>query len=85
MKKNILILCTSIIILSLMAFGFVNRGNPESNQIETSVSENVAINAQAKKKMGNNVFTDFIYDVGPRFAPIKKGDLNKVTSFSDFY
>ncbi|MGY8916405.1 MAG: energy transducer TonB, partial [Flavobacteriales bacterium] len=24
------------------------------------------------------------YDVGPRFGPIKKGDLNKVTSFADF-
>ena len=30
------------------------------------------------------VFDDFIYDVGPRFSPIKKSDLDKAKSMSDF-
>ena len=30
------------------------------------------------------MFTDFIYDVTPRFAPIKKTDIDKATSISDF-
>ena len=84
MKKNILILCTSIIILSLMAFGFVNRGNPESNQIETPVSEDVATYTQAIEKIEKRIFSDFIYDVGPRFRAIKKGDLDNARSFNNF-
>jgi len=67
-----------------MAFGFINRNNSETDQVETTVSENVAINTPVIEKINKRIFSDFIYDVGPRFHVIKKGNLDNVRSFSDF-
>lgn len=84
MKKSILIICSVIVVLSLMAFSFINWSNSESVQLETSVSEEVAINVNPKEKIEKNIFSDFIYDVGPRFSPIKKADIDKAMSITDF-
>ena len=67
-----------------MAFGFINWNDSETDQVETLVSEDVASNTQAKEKIKKRVFSDFIYDVGPRFGPIKKNYLDKAKSFADF-
>ncbi len=85
MKKNILIFCTALIILSLMAFGFINLNDSETDQLITSVSEDVVSNTLVNKKINKRIFSEFIYDVGPRFNPIKKGDLDKAISIDDFF
>jgi len=83
MKKNILIFCAVFTILSLTAFGLINRNLSTINPAEPSVREDIAANMQALEKINNNIFTDFIYDVGPRFNVIKKEDLDNLRSFSD--
>lgn len=84
MKKNILVFCASILILGFIAFGFVHRESSESNKIYIPDNLNLASNQGPSQNMDFRFFADFIYDVGPRFGPIKKGDLNKFTSFADF-
>ena len=84
MKKNILIFCTVLIALSLMAYAFSNEEEKETDQLEVLESQDLASNIEGPEKLKNKIFTDFIYDVGPRFNVIKKSDLDKATSFSDF-
>ncbi len=83
MKKSILIFCAVFTILSLMAFGLINRNLSTIDLLEPPVSEDIASNTQALKTINNSIFTDFIYDVGPRFGGIKKVDLDNLRSFSD--
>lgn len=84
MKKSILIFCTVLTILSLTACDFNNKNDLETNQPESLVSEEMASNTQVMEKVEKRIFSDFIYDIGPRFNVIKKGDLDNVRSFSDF-
>lgn len=85
MKKSILIFCAALTILSLTAYGFINWSDLETDQLEeSSVSEDIAGNTKVIEKIKKRIFSDFIYDVGPRFNAIKKGDLDNVRSFSDF-
>lgn len=84
MKKNIFIFCVVLTTLSLTAFGIINRNASDTGQLETKAKEDVAINTIAMEKIEKRIFSDFIYDVGPRFGFIKKGDLDNIKSFSDF-
>ena len=84
MKKSILITSTVFSSLILFTFGFTNWKNLEVEQSEAIINKNVSINKQIPEKVKNRIFTDFIYDVGPRFGAIKKTKLNNVTSFNDF-
>lgn len=67
-----------------MAFGFVQSESSEPNKVNIPATLNLASNQGPSQNMDFRFFSDFIYDVGPRFGPIKKGDLNKFTSFADF-
>ena len=84
MKKSIIIFCAVLVTLGLTAFGVLNWNDSMTDQVETSVSEDVAINTQVIGPINKRIFSDFIYDVGPRFGPIKKGDLDKARTFDDF-
>jgi len=84
MKKRIIIFCAVLSVLSLTAFGFIGWDDTKTNQLKTIINEDVASNSQVIENINKKVFTDFIYDVGPRFSGIKKGDLNNAKSFSDF-
>lgn len=79
MKKSILIICTTVITLSVIAFCVLNR-----NKKEVNVSKDLAINSTQTDKKEPEVFEDFIYDVGTRFRPIKKSALKKIKSFEAF-
>ena len=82
MKKSVLIIFTAVIILSLTAFGIMSNSNLESN--EATLKDNtVVMNTEVTSEIANNIFTDFIYDVGPRFTPIKKTDLDAIRSYND--
>jgi hypothetical protein len=84
MKKNIIIFSAVIAALTLTAFGFINKKQLEKVSLETSVKEDIVLNTSAIEKIEKRIFTDFIYDVGPRFGPIKKGELDKARSINDF-
>jgi hypothetical protein len=83
MKKSIIIFFAASITLSLMAFGAIHWNGSETDQLEKSESNEVAIKTPALEKMEKRIFTDFIYDVGTRFNPIKKSDLDTIRSFND--
>ena len=84
MKKSIIIFCALLASLGLTAFGVLNWNDLMTDQVERSDSEDIASNTQVIKKIDKRIFSDFIYDVGPRFGPIKKGDLDKARTFNDF-
>ena len=84
MKKNIIIICVVFTTFSLTAFGVINWNNSGTDPVETSINEEIASVSPAKEKIKKRIFTDFIYDVGPRFRPIKKEELHNAKSFSDF-
>lgn len=81
MKKKILIFCAVLTTLSLTAFGYINR-NYSVELLEISDNDDV-VNTSADEKMEKRIFTDFIYDVGPRFGPIKKSNIDKAISVND--
>lgn len=83
MKKSTLILCTLLAMVSLTACDFFTENKAETATSETLSSEEIASNTPILEKGEMKIFSDFIYDVGPRFNPIKKKDLDTIRSFSD--
>lgn len=81
MKKSIIIICASIIVLSLTAFSIINTSHAEK---ETEVSEKKELAVNLENKQTQPINLDFVHDVGPRFWPIKKEDLLLATSIKDF-
>lgn len=85
MKKTILISLAIITTLSLVAFTFINEkdktiDNPETASIEVSTEKKL------EKIEGKTTrFDDFIYEIGPRFSPIKKADLINATSINSIF
>jgi len=51
----------------------------------TTANENITTKALVPEKVKNRIFTDFIYDVGPRFGAIKKREVDKATSITTFF
>lgn len=60
---------------------FEEKVTKESN-IETTIG---SIFKKDSIKVKPEIFEDFIYDVGPRFAPMKKSAIEKATSLEDFF
>ena len=83
MKKTIIISCVLLVAISLTAFGFINWNDSETAQLEVSKSMAEVINSPVVAKKEKKIFTDFIYDIGTRFNPIKKADLDTIRSFND--
>lgn len=85
MKKSILLFTATITFISLTAFGFISFNNSSKKIQSVSTIKKASIDSvKTIQKTNNRIFSDFIYDIGPRFEAITKEDLNKVTSFSDF-
>jgi len=85
MKKNILFICITLITLSLTAYGLINCNYSKTDQLEISVNENITTKTQVHNKVKKRIFTDFIYDVGPRFGAIKKRKVDEATSIATFF
>lgn len=81
MKKSILIIFAVVITLGLTAFCIMHLNNYEVNELDES--NTVVMSTTTMNNNTDRIFTDFIYDVGPRFGPIKKTDLDKIRSFND--
>ncbi|MDO6596068.1 hypothetical protein Q4512_04020 [Oceanihabitans sp. 2_MG-2023] len=101
MKKTILIFAAVIVTLSLTAFGInwqdfktEKASTKDANKIALNTVSNKikkeSININEAENYGPiafNVLTEdeFIYDVGSRFAPIKKSVIDNATSIHSFY
>lgn len=83
MKKRVLIISAAVITVSITAFSVMSFNNLKSNETTQLENNTVAMNTEVNNNMANRIFTDFIYDVGTRFNPIKKTDLDAVRSFND--
>lgn len=84
MKKNILIFGIVLSVLALVAFGFMSMNDSGLDQSKTLISENVASNTLVIEKIENKIFPDFIYDVGTRFGPITRKELNNARFFQNY-
>ena len=86
MKKSILFFGAVLIILGLSAYLFMNCNKKETISLEKSaVNKDIASAKPAIEKNNKKVFDDFIYGVGPRFAAIKKEDVQNARSIKAFY
>ncbi|MBQ0788686.1 MAG: energy transducer TonB [Oceanihabitans sp.] len=101
MKKSLIILCAVLITLSLTAFGVLNWKDIKTEASEkreiamhSTSAEKENTNANYQGPVGPLFITqtektkrieDFNYNVGPRFGPIKKSDIDKATTIEDFF
>lgn len=79
MKKNTIILITTLAIICLLIFGFTNFNNNEAN--ESILSDATAL---ATEKTTSNKIPDLYYGVDARFEAVKKADVHKATTIYDF-
>lgn len=84
MKQRIIVFYTALSAMGLMAFGVVNWDDPETSQPQATPNEQVVMNMPVFGPKEKEVFTDFFYDLGPRFNPIKKTKLDAAKTISDF-
>lgn len=96
MKRNILVFIIVLTALSLTAFNLINWGNIESAGVDASIDPVKAIDNSSESNPGVEDYTpvfeeadktaetEFFFDIGNRFNSIKKSELDKARSFSDF-
>jgi len=84
MKQRILILCIAMGILMLSAFKVVNWKDSDTNSETGNANGQLTRNTPISNVVDENVFTDFIYDVGTRFSPVKKSKVANAKSIADF-
>jgi hypothetical protein len=84
MKKRLIILGTSLIILSLLIVGFTHRNNHEAKTAKLSHNKTLAFENQIIDGPIYKVIPDLYYGVDTRFAAIKKTDIDKATTIYDF-
>lgn len=78
MKKYIIIFSALIVTLSLAASSIINWNDSNT----TSKDKEVVFNNSEDKS--DDIFSDFVYGIGPRFDGIKKSDFDKATSIDAF-
>lgn len=72
-----------IVYICFIALAVLFTGSCDSDIEKLQQADEIAENIQQEKKVEFKVFTDFIYDVGPRFYAISKHDIANIVSFSD--
>ncbi len=85
MKKTILISCTVLATLSLVAFTLINENKNTTENKDVASIDTLVENNNVKKENESNRFSDFIYDIGTRFKPIKKSDVINAASIKNFF
>jgi hypothetical protein len=84
MRKHVILVCAVLTLLSQTACDSSNQKEIAIDQQLALVSEGLLNNKPALEKIEKKIFSDFFYDVGPRFASIKKTDLDTIRTLSDF-
>lgn len=88
MKKQVLILSTVIIAFALTAFTVFKNDikDDKPTQITTNETEDVVYGPMENEPITKNeVFEDFIYEIGTRFMPIKKSIVLNAKTLKDVY
>lgn len=81
MKKSIFILSAIAITISLSTLCVINW--IEESSVQTQITEkDLAFNFM-HTNIDNNELAKFIYDIGPRFSPIKMSAIKKANSIKD--
>lgn len=78
MKRNLIILCTTLTAISLVLYGFTNW-NHNNDEVLSSENETIALNQNIKSET-----PDLYYGVDTRFAAVKKTDVHNATTIYDF-
>jgi TonB family protein len=81
MKKHIIALSG---LLFFICFYTCNNNDAQKNEETVLENQDLASNTELPVIIKKHINSDFIFDVAPRFNPIKKSELNKVKSFRDF-
>ena len=84
MKKNIIILGTTLAILSVLIIGFTSFNNSEVDEINSSNNKDLAFEGQKKGNTNSKKIPDLYYGVDARFAPVTKTDVHNATTIYDF-
>lgn len=84
MKKSIIVFSIVLTSLSLIAFGLNNIDESISDHEDSMSYNSSALDIQLKEEINDIVYSDFFYDMGPRFGPIKKSVLDNARSIIDF-
>ena len=85
MKKSILIPSAVLVIISLTAFAFINKSNSSTNNLEIANNEISVTKKLVTKDTNKKDLPEFIYDIGPRFGPIKKVNIDSTQSINTFF
>lgn len=83
MKKSIII-STTLVILSLLIFGYINWNSTENLEESLSISKDLALKDENKEDTNSIAIPDLYYGVDSRFAAAKKEDVHNATSIYDF-
>ncbi|PWK18683.1 hypothetical protein [Xanthomarina spongicola] len=83
MKTRIFILSTTLIIFSLVIFGFTNWTNTESIE-ENSINKDLVFQNQNNEYLREKVIPELYYGVDARFEAVNKHDVHNATTIYDF-
>ena len=72
MKKSVIILGTTLVILSLLFIGYTNWNKDEDNGPNSLSTKDLALENQNVNELNNTVIPDLYYGVDARFAAVKK-------------
>jgi len=84
MKKNIIIVGTTLAVLSLLIFGFININNTETVEVSSTNSKDLAFEEINNNYPKEKSIPDLYYGVDARFAAVKKEDVHNATTIYDF-
>lgn len=84
MKKNIIILGTTLTIISLLIFGFSNVNSKEINTSNSKMVNDLVLEDQNISGPINKAIPDLYYGVDTKFAAVKKSDIDKATNIYAF-
>lgn len=82
MKKRDVVIVAVTLVFSVTVFGAINWRTSNINTVSCNASQ-VSNEKPIENKSKFKLFSDFIYDVGPRFGAIKKSDLDQIKFFTD--
>tara|TARA_R110002049_G_scaffold199382_5_gene369506 strand:+ start:1320 stop:2132 length:813 start_codon:yes stop_codon:yes gene_type:complete len=84
MKKSIIILGTTLVILSLLIFGYTDIDNFETTEVNSSHSKDLVLEVQNTEFQKEKTIPDLYYGVDARFAAVNKADVHNATTIYDF-
>lgn len=82
MNKRTIAFCTVLALASLSIFSFIKSSETVLKKVAFVNTE--AVDTNAIETTPKKVYSDFFYDMGPRFRPIKKSKVESAKLVTDF-